>query len=93
MCQVLLLKTCEDKNHSIEIALQWVLNSKNYLTNRPPALEEPNISKLVADNLNAMRSARKAFMASESSEKLTRALKHNLRTYQDAICYWRYRVL
>ena len=85
MCQVLLLKTCEDKNHSIEIALQWVLNSKNYLTNRPPALEEPNISKLVADDLNAMQSARKAFMASESSEKLTRALKRNLRTYQDAI--------
>ena len=54
----------------------------NIFTNRLPALEEPNISKLVADNL---RSARKAFVASESSEKLTRALKHNLWTYQDAI--------
>ena len=38
----------------------------NIFTNRLPALEEPNISKLVADNL---RSARKAFVASESSEK------------------------
>ena len=32
-----------------------------------------------------MRSARKAFVASESSEQLTRTLKHNLRIYQDAI--------
>ena len=85
----MLLQTCEDKNISIEIALQWVINSKNSLTNvhgfspyqlvfsfspklphifinRPPALEEPNISKLVAYNLNAMHSARKAFVASES---------------------------
>ena len=57
----------------------------NIFLNRPPALEEPNISKLVADNLNAMRSVRKAFAASEGSEKLTRAPKHNLWTYQDAI--------
>ena len=104
----MLLKTCEDKIVSIEIALQWVINSKNYLTNvhgfshyqlvfgfnlklpnifinTPSVLEEPNISKLVVDNLNAMRSASKAFVTSESSEKLIRALKHNLRTYQDAI--------
>ena len=101
----MLLKTGEDKNVSIQITLQWVVNSKTSLTNVHgflpynwysvliqncqiflqtdfPALEEPNISKLVADNL---RSARKAFVASESSEKLTRALKHNLWTYQDAI--------
>ena len=57
----------------------------NILINRLPALEKPNISKLVADNLNAMCSARKAFVANESSEKLNRAFKHNLRTYQDAI--------
>ena len=96
----MLLKTFEDENVSIEIALQWVINLKNSLTNvhgfspyqllfgfnsklpnidRPPALEEPNISKLLADNLNAMRSTRKAFVASERAEKLTRALRHNLR--------------
>lgn len=38
-----------------------IQNCQNICINRPPALEEPNISKLVADNLNAMHSARKAF--------------------------------
>ena len=88
---------CEDENVNIEIALQWVINLKNYLIkcswfsfllpnifiNKLPALEEPNISKLIADNVNAMHSARHPFVTSESSEKLTRALKHDLRTYQD----------
>ena len=75
----MLLKTCEDKNFSMEIALQWVINSKSSLTNvhgfssyqlvfsfdpklpnifinTAPVLHEPNISKLIADKLNAMHS-------------------------------------
>ena len=38
----------------------------NIFMNRPPAIEEPTISKLVADNVNAMHSARKAFAANKS---------------------------
>ena len=45
-----------------------------------PALEAKTNSEIVAENLNAMHSARKAFIASEASEKLRRALRHNVRT-------------
>ena len=53
----------------------------NVLSNRPPALEGLSESKIVASNLS-MHEARKAF---ESSEKISRALRHNLRLYKDAI--------
>ena len=32
-----------------------------------------------------MHEAKKAFIKSESSEKISRALRHNLRSYKDAI--------
>ena len=103
-----LLKTCEDTGASVEVALQWVINAKNSLTNihgfspcqlvfgrnprlpnvlcnRPPALESINESKVVAENLRSMHNARQAFIKSESSEKISRALCHNLRSYKDAV--------
>ena len=52
--------------------LPIVLNSK------PPALEKPE-NELILENLNAIASARKAFIESENSERIKRALKHNLR--------------
>ena len=55
----------------------------NILSNRPPALE--GLSKIVASNLRSMHEARKAFIKSESSEKISRAFRHNLRSYKDAI--------
>ena len=55
------------------------------LVNKPPALEEFSVSKMVAANLKAMQEARKAFMSSESSEKIARALRHNVSSYKDAI--------
>ena len=70
---------------SYQLVFGFNLKLPDIFINRPSVLEEPNISKLVADNLNAIRSARKAFVTSESSEKLTRALEHNLRTYQNGI--------
>ena len=39
--------------------------------------------KLVADNLKALHVAREAFIKSEESEKIKRALKHNIRTSND----------
>ena len=47
--------------------------------NRPPAMEGRSSSKIVMDNINALHSARQAFIKSESCEKLRRALRHNVR--------------
>ena len=57
----------------------------NVLSNRPPALERLSESKIVASNLKSMHEARKAFTKSESSEKISHALRHNLRSYKDTI--------
>ena len=57
----------------------------NVLCNRPPALEGLSESKIVASNLISVHEARKAFIKSGSSEKISRALKHNLRLYKDVI--------
>ena len=55
--------------------------------NRPPALEdiESRGSEIVRANLNAQQSARVAFMESERSERLRRALRTNTRTYSDQV--------
>ena len=56
-------------------------------TNRPPALEEINnrSSDIVRENLNAQQASRVAFMESERSERLRRALRTNTRTYSDQV--------
>ena len=48
-----------------------------------PALTAKASSKLIADNLNALHSAREAFIQSEHSERIRRALSHNIRTSGD----------
>ena len=45
-----------------------------------PALQEETTSDVIRNNLEAMHSARRAYMASESSNKIQRALSHNVRT-------------
>ena len=104
----MLLKTCEESGSDLQIALQWVINAKNSLSNvhgfssyqlvfgmnprlpnglsnRSPALEGLSESKIVASDLKNMHEARKAFIKSESSEKISCALRHNLRSNKDAI--------
>ena len=49
------------------------------LNDKPPALEGVTASELVAENLNAMHAARKSYIANESSEKLRRAIRHQIR--------------
>ena len=51
------------------------------LFNAPPALEsgKPS-SQIVADNLSGIAAARKAFVEAESSERVKRALSHNIRS-------------
>ena len=49
------------------------------LVDDPPAFEPGTSSGILRDNLNAMHQARELFTKAEASEKLRRALKHNIR--------------
>ena len=62
-------------------------NMPSVLVNRPPALEGQSTSEVVARNLNAMHAARQAFIKSESSEKLQRALRHQTRHSEGGYLY------
>ena len=53
------------------------------LVDQLPALEGKTSSEIIAENLNAMHVARKTFIEAESSEKIRRALRHNIRTTGD----------
>ena len=50
------------------------------LDESPTVIEMKCHTKVVADNINAMFSARKEFLKNESSEKIRRALLHNIRS-------------
>ena len=58
-------------------------NFPSVIDDKLPALEGKTQSEVVGENLNAMHSARKAFIAAEASEKIRRALRHNVRTTGD----------
>ena len=55
------------------------------IINKPPALSDDNIAVTVEKNLRAMHAARKAFIQAESSEKIQRALRHNVRKCNDVV--------
>lgn len=60
-------------------------NYPSVLTNKLPALNATEASsKTVSDNLSALHSARKEFIKAECSEKIKRALSHNVRTASNA---------
>lgn len=52
----------------------------NVYQNDPPALEITQASDIVRNNLNALHVARREFLKTESSERLSRALRHNIRS-------------
>ena len=56
------------------------LNLPSVLTAVLPALRGATCSELIANHLNVLHSARKAFIQSESDEKLSRAIHHQKRT-------------
>ena len=56
-------------------------NVPSVLVDSLPALEAVTSSQVVASHLNALHSARKAFIESESSERLRRALRHQVREF------------
>ncbi len=59
------------------------VNLPSVADDKPPALDQPCQSDLVRENLNALHKARENFIKSESSEKIRRALRHNIRTYSE----------
>ncbi len=71
-------------------------NFPSVFTNTPPANNPTCLNDYVAENLNAMHLARKAFVEQESAERLRRALYRKSRTYSnviyhqgDKVYYWR----
>ena len=50
------------------------------LSDNIAALTAENLSEIVEENMKTMHAARKAFIEAESSEKIKRALSHNIRT-------------
>ena len=53
------------------------------LTDKEPALTVEPATKTIADNLTALHKAREAFIESEHSERIRRALSKNIRTSSD----------
>lgn len=53
---------------------------------KPTAYIQTNTSKIPTDNLTALHRAREAFIASENSETIRRALNHNVRNSVDIKC-------
>ena len=54
-------------------------NLPNVLYDKPPALHGTTISKTFAQHINALHQSRQAFIKSESSERIRRALRHQIR--------------
>lgn len=60
-------------------------NLPSVLKDELPALESETESVTVMKNLVALHAARKNFIAAESSERIKRALTHQVRTYADEV--------
>ena len=54
-------------------------------TDELPALEENTSSPIIAQHLNAISAARKAYIEADLSSKLPKALRHPVRPYSDII--------
>ena len=52
----------------------------NVLCNKPPALENTTISKVMMEHLSAIHSSREAFTKAECSERISRALRYKIRS-------------
>ena len=65
------------------IVFGFNINTPSVLTGQIPALKAATTSEMVRTNLNTLHTARKSFIEAESSEKIQRALRSNVRTYED----------
>ena len=55
------------------------------LSDKPPALTHESVTETIKSNLDALHKARKAFIETENSDRIRRALNNNIRTTGDAI--------
>ena len=58
-------------------------NLPSVIIDKPPALEGTTISKQFYKHLNGLHSGRRAFIQAESSERIRRALRHQLRSHSE----------
>ena len=61
-----------------QLALRQNPKLNSIFIDKPPAYIQTNASKILTDNLTALHKAREAFIASENSEKIRRALNHTV---------------
>ena len=83
LCWCLCAKNSLQNNHGFSpLQLSIGMNPRlpSILSNRPPAYDSTSCSNLIRDNLNGLHRAREAFIESERSERISRALSHNVRT-------------
>ena len=66
-----------------QLVLGSNLNLPNNMDSKLPAHEGKTSSEIVAENLNAVHSAWKAFIKSQSDEKIRNALHHQSQTSGD----------
>ena len=59
------------------------INIPSVLTAALPALENFTSSDIIRKNMEAMRKAKESYIQAESSERIRRAQRHNVRTYTD----------
>jgi hypothetical protein len=60
-------------------------NYPSVLIDEPPALESSSTVDVIRENMTALHKAREAFIQSESSERIRKALRHNIRTYANEV--------
>ena len=64
---------------SYQLAFGQNPNIHNVMTDKPPALHSTTIGQVVSKHLNALHTARQAFVKAESSERIRRALRYKIR--------------
>ena len=66
-----------------QLVLGANINLPSVITDQPPALEPTTSSELIRKKLAVLHNARQNFIKAESSEKIKRALSHQVRTYSE----------
>ena len=66
-----------------QLALGQNPKLSSMINDKPPAYTPQSSIKILMDNLNAIHKAQEAFIMSENSERISRALSHNIRTNND----------
>ena len=63
-----------------QLVLGYNANMPSIMTDKPPALNELDTKEYIAEHLQCIQRAREAFLETERSERIKRALRYNIRT-------------